>query len=45
MRALLGYALLFIAIGLILAYFVSGLLRFVIITLFIIVAYILLCVC
>jgi hypothetical protein len=44
MKALLGYALLFIAIGLIIAYFACGVLRFFLIVTFIIFAYILLCV-
>ncbi|MBO5509699.1 MAG: hypothetical protein J5962_04480 [Lachnospiraceae bacterium] len=45
MKALIGYALLFLAIGLILAYFVSGFLRFCLILLFLVIAYVLLCVC
>lgn len=43
MRALIGYGALFIAIGIILAYFVTGLWEFIIIIGLLICAYILLC--
>lgn len=45
MRALVGYAALFIAVGIILAYFITGFIEFVITIALIICAYILLCRC
>jgi hypothetical protein len=45
MKALLGYALLFMAIGLIIAYFACGAIRFFLIVVFMLLAYFLLCVC
>ncbi|MGN0389737.1 MAG: hypothetical protein ACI4L2_02900 [Wujia sp.] len=43
MRALLGFSMLFMAIGMILSYFVSGFCEFLIITILLIGAYVLLC--
>lgn len=43
MRGLIGYALLFVAIGMILSYFVSGIVEFLLVTILLIVAYVLLC--
>ena len=43
MRALVGYGSLFIAIGIILAYFIAGFIEFVIAIGLLILAYILLC--
>ncbi len=45
MKALIGYGALFIAIGIILAYFIVGLWEFVITIALLICAYILLCKC
>lgn len=45
MRALVGYAALFIAVGIILSYFITGFVEFVITIALIICAYILLCRC
>ncbi|MGN0368602.1 MAG: hypothetical protein ACI4EK_07460 [Wujia sp.] len=43
MRGLLGFAFLFIAIGMILSCFISGFFEFLFITILLIMAYILLC--
>ncbi len=45
MKALIGYGALFIAIGIILAYFIAGLWEFLITIVLLICAYILLCKC
>jgi len=44
-RALLGYAMLFMAIGILVSYFVSGFTEFLIVMLMLFVAYVLLCKC
>lgn len=45
MRALVGYAMLFMAIGLIVSYFISGFGEFMLLILLLIGAYVLLCRC
>lgn len=43
MRALVGYAMLFMAIGMIVSYFISGFGEFLLVVLFLVGAYLLLC--
>ncbi|QWT53402.1 hypothetical protein [Eubacterium sp. MSJ-33] len=43
MKALFGYSILFMAIGMILSYFVSGFCEFVLVTAMLVLAYVLLC--
>ena len=43
MRALIGYAMLFMAIGILISYFISGFCEFVLVTAMLILAYVLLC--
>lgn len=45
MRALVGYAMLFMAIGMLISYFVSGFGEFILVILFLLGAYLLLCRC
>lgn len=45
MRALVGYAALFIAVGIIIGYFIAGFIEFVITVALLVCAYILLCRC
>ncbi|MGN0151406.1 MAG: hypothetical protein ACI39Q_02935 [Wujia sp.] len=45
MRALVGYAMLFMAVGMLLSYFVSGFCEFLFVVLLLLGAYILLCRC
>lgn len=45
MRALIGYAMLFMAVGMLLSYFVGGLCEFLLIIIFLLGAYYLLCRC
>lgn len=43
LRALFGYALLFMAVGIVLAYFLKGTIEFLVTAMFLILAYCLLC--
>lgn len=45
MRALIGYAMLFMAVGMLVSYFVSGFGEFMCVLLFLVGAYLLLCRC
>lgn len=45
MRALVGYAMLFMAVGMLVSYFVSGFCEFLLVVLFLLGAYVLLCRC
>lgn len=44
-RALLGYAMLFMAVGILISYFICGFTEFLIVILMLLTAYILLCKC
>lgn len=45
MKALIGYAMLFIAIGILVSYFVSGFCEFLLVVVLLVAAYLLLCKC